>query len=428
MAKRRATRGLIPAIASALLWAGPARGGGNESVTDAGTILQYVLPVAAGGAALVQGDWKGLEQFGFSFTTTMAVVYGTKYLTDQYRPDDSTGDSYPSGHTASAFSGAAFINHRYGWEYGLPSFAAAAFVGYSRIQANRHYLDDVVAGASIALLSDCAWVFPLSDDIALAPLAAPGAVGIAVRSVNGSVPASAAPERDRGFAPRFRFEFEFGPTWEIKNEVTVPPGLGTTIDLNRYFDGDSHPAPAPRASLEFFAGGGHELMALIAPSDSGWVSGKLGAVTWFADKMFLFGPDIRFEHQCNVYQFRYCYRPDWSEDWTFKAGLAAAFYNVKVQIRDQEQDASVNELSALPLLYLHLGYCFAPGLEVFAEASGMSASRDQALDATCKVRYRLSARWDLAAGYRFQQVALDSEDIRSDYRTSSFALSIGYSF
>ncbi len=40
-------RGLILAVVPALAVVGPARGGGSESVTDVGTVLQYVLPGAA---------------------------------------------------------------------------------------------------------------------------------------------------------------------------------------------------------------------------------------------------------------------------------------------------------------------------------------------------------------------------------------------
>ncbi len=43
---------------------------------------------------------------------------------------------------------------RYGWKYGLPAYAAASFVGWSRIRANKHYPIDVIAGAAIGILSN----------------------------------------------------------------------------------------------------------------------------------------------------------------------------------------------------------------------------------------------------------------------------------
>ena len=48
-----------------------------------------------------------------------------------------------------AFSGATFLQKRYGWSYGLPAYALATFVGYSRVAADRHHWWDCAAGAAI---------------------------------------------------------------------------------------------------------------------------------------------------------------------------------------------------------------------------------------------------------------------------------------
>lgn len=52
---------------------------------------------------------------------------------------------------------ATTLNLRYGWKYGLPAYAIATLVGEGRIQANRHHLKDVLAGATIGSIS--AWIF-----------------------------------------------------------------------------------------------------------------------------------------------------------------------------------------------------------------------------------------------------------------------------
>ncbi|WP_169777035.1 phosphatase PAP2 family protein [Campylobacter mucosalis] len=63
----------------------------------------------------------------------------------------------PSRHAAGAFSGATYIHKRYGLEQALLPYALATFVAYSRVDARKHYVHDVVAGASIAAL--WTWVF-----------------------------------------------------------------------------------------------------------------------------------------------------------------------------------------------------------------------------------------------------------------------------
>ena len=60
----------------------------------------------------------------------------------------------------------------------MPAFAAAAFVGYSRFQADQHYADDILAGASVALLSNWLWVKPMHDRIVVLPMAMDRGVGI----------------------------------------------------------------------------------------------------------------------------------------------------------------------------------------------------------------------------------------------------------
>ena len=50
-----------------------------------------------------------------------------------------------------AGAGAAYWQMRYGWEIGIPMYAAAALVGYSRIDAKKHYWWDVAAGAGIGI-------------------------------------------------------------------------------------------------------------------------------------------------------------------------------------------------------------------------------------------------------------------------------------
>jgi len=49
--------------------------------------------------------------------------------------------------------GATFIHQRYGREYGVPAYVAATYVAYSRVQADKHFVEDVVAGAAIGIFS-----------------------------------------------------------------------------------------------------------------------------------------------------------------------------------------------------------------------------------------------------------------------------------
>ncbi len=85
-----------------------------------------------------------------------ATVTGLKYTTKVLRPDGSERNSFPSGHTALAFTGAEIMNVEYGDQsviYSIGGYAIGGVTGALRMVNNRHWLSDVVAGAGIGMLS-----------------------------------------------------------------------------------------------------------------------------------------------------------------------------------------------------------------------------------------------------------------------------------
>ncbi len=124
----------------------------RDGMTTAGDIVTYGLPVTAMSIAAYFKDGEGAWQVTKSGLITMSTAVALKYSVRSRRPN---GDpySFPSGHTAISFVSAEFLRKRYGWQYGLPAYVAASFVGYTRVRANEHYLVDVGAGAAIAFVS-----------------------------------------------------------------------------------------------------------------------------------------------------------------------------------------------------------------------------------------------------------------------------------
>jgi RsiW-degrading membrane proteinase PrsW (M82 family) len=84
------------------------------------------------------------------------TVYAMKYGFKEERPDQSNNLSFPSGHTATAFTNASLLFYEYKdsnlW-YASSGFLFAAATGALRIANNKHYTSDVVTGAGIGLAS-----------------------------------------------------------------------------------------------------------------------------------------------------------------------------------------------------------------------------------------------------------------------------------
>jgi membrane-associated phospholipid phosphatase len=137
--------------------------------TRADDYLRYA-PVASVYALTAIGV-KGRHQlFGrtviFAMSTILSapLVASLKHSTHQLRPDGSDYNSFPSGHTTTAFIGAEMMHQEFGFRspwYSIAGYSMATGTALLRIMNNRHWLSDVIAGAGIGMLSTkfCYWVY-----------------------------------------------------------------------------------------------------------------------------------------------------------------------------------------------------------------------------------------------------------------------------
>ena len=90
----------------------------------------------------------------FSIASMTILVNGVKYSVGRLRPDATSNNSFPSGHTATAFMTATMLHKEYEgrspW-FSIGGYSLAALTGVSRVLNNRHWVTDVVAGAAIGI-------------------------------------------------------------------------------------------------------------------------------------------------------------------------------------------------------------------------------------------------------------------------------------
>jgi membrane-associated phospholipid phosphatase len=103
-----------------------------------------------------------------SGTLVCIAVNTIKYTTKIERPDKSRRNSFPSGHTATAFMGAEFLRQEYKdvsvW-YGIMGYTVAIGTGLLRMYNKKHWWSDVIAGASIGIISTrlAYWIYPTTQ-------------------------------------------------------------------------------------------------------------------------------------------------------------------------------------------------------------------------------------------------------------------------
>ena len=105
-----------------------------------------------------RSDWPRLLSSSLmSYAIMAGFVNGIKYTAKELRPDGSSRNSWPSGHTATSFVGATILHKEYGmtrspW-YSIAGYGVATATGVMRVLNNRHWVSDVMSGAGIGIVS-----------------------------------------------------------------------------------------------------------------------------------------------------------------------------------------------------------------------------------------------------------------------------------
>lgn len=166
------------ALAAALLAPAAARAD-TDRERRLGDALSIAIPVATLGTEWWRGDREGATQFALTFAVTTATTEVLKRTTGVERPDGSNDLSFPSGHAARAFSAAAYVRARHGLQTAAPLYAAALYVGHTRVQAQRHRWGDVLGAALVAEAAAAWWVTRApSSPVVVVPMLGPDGVGV----------------------------------------------------------------------------------------------------------------------------------------------------------------------------------------------------------------------------------------------------------
>jgi hypothetical protein len=123
------------------------RVGGTGLLHGSAAIATYAIGLAGGHEPTIHvgSDLIRAQLLNGVITRTL------KLATQRPRPSGSK-DSLPSGHASASFTTAAVLGSHYGWGVGIPAYAGASFVAWTRVRDRAHWLSDVVLGATVGTI------------------------------------------------------------------------------------------------------------------------------------------------------------------------------------------------------------------------------------------------------------------------------------
>lgn len=153
---------------------------GNGPAIVATDILTAVVPLTGLVVAYFTDDSEGQKQWlrntGVNQVLVSALRLGFNETSLGERPNGNRY-GFPSGHVSFVMSGATFLGERYGWKWGVPAYAAAAYVAYTRVDEDKHHWRDVIAAGTLAYGVALLTVTP-EHATYLAPIIGPDFLGL----------------------------------------------------------------------------------------------------------------------------------------------------------------------------------------------------------------------------------------------------------
>lgn len=165
-----------------------AEGGWWDESSDVGNVWgsAATLGVATGALLLVGHLTQSPDlyltgsEMARSLVYSGVVVLALKAATQRTRPDGGSY-SFPSGHSAAAFSVAPVLGARYGVYAAVPAYLLAGVTAFARVEERKHFPSDVVFGAAIGLASGIAVTQSDAAALKLSIVVQPEGIGLATR-------------------------------------------------------------------------------------------------------------------------------------------------------------------------------------------------------------------------------------------------------
>ncbi len=397
----------------------------TDDVRSLGDATQLLPGLAALGITIGIRDWDGLKQLGLASGTALVLTHGIKEVVDKTRPDTSANNSFPSGHTSASVTGAAFLWRRYGPKWGVPASVLAAYTGFSRVEGQNHFMDDVVSGMAVGLISNWLWTDPIDKRVQMALFPTRGGAGFNMK-IDPS--ASTGLQADDGWEeeiPRRMFAWEIGASHVRRNDVVAPNPGGTPIDFR--FDQENDPTVTAGVALGWAPPSmRYTVYAAFSPFEVREVV-EFAEDTPFAEGLIPEGTTVQSRYQAFDYRLGAAYAVVNKPRFRLALGGSVTVFDTEVGFVS-EDDVKVSEgvVVVRPVLSVSLEAALGGRWYGFARYHWWSDSDFETKDTTVQLGYRLHRKWALSLGYRYLERKVDVTELYNNVDRSQTALGVRY--
>lgn len=403
-----------------------------------GDRMQIALPLGGFIGSLAIGDYEGSWQITKVMISNQIVVTGLKASIDRTRPDASKNNSFPSGHTSSSFAGAGFISHRYGGAWSIPVYTLASLVGISRVVANRHYLDDVMAGASIGTFNSIIFTTPYNPNnkFTILPAFEQDYFGVNLNYVLDGHRSYTQSSKNAQYT--YQYELLIGATETQYNQFNAPTGSSdSSIDLAD-FDHEQQPANYAMAKLAIKLSPANTIEMQFVPFETRDEK-KLDSNFTFDNETYTKDTTLVSSYRAYTLFAHWYYNLFHKTSWIVEPGVGIVWQYESMRFDNKEggQLTNASTMYVWPEVFVRLGYKFTDSFSFEITGAGHRTNKNvENMRALAQLKYNINDQWMASLFYGQTRskgkIMINSGNDEEEYSTkASFkhaGFSVGYSF
>ena len=233
--------------------------------------------------------------------------------------------------------------------------------------------------------------------------------------LSGALAVSAAPSnRAWALEDGYRLELEAGGIWQSRNDAQSPVRATPSLPQGSRFSivdlQGAGPSPFLRASGSYGWGDRHQVHLLYAPlSITG--SGRFAVPVLFQGAAFAPNALTTGSYRFDSYRIGYRYKVLDQAGWQLWGGVTLKVRDAEIALAQSTVIANRANIGPVPLLSLYAQRELGPRWRAILDVEGLAAPQGRAVDAAIKIRYQLSDRIGVSAGYRTLEGGADNKKV-----------------